>query len=124
MFPCQLFVKDVKQSAIRVKDRFQEGGLYINTEQVISNFSANLNNVANQYYLFDHSYFIDNSTNKDMKLVAEFKKAVLVKFHSTQNPYLRNLFEQSLSRGKMGKEVFKIIKANRDYPTRTYGRKK
>jgi hypothetical protein len=35
---------------------------------------------ANRYYLFDHSYFIDNSTNQDMKLVAEFKKKVLDKF--------------------------------------------
>lgn len=120
----QLFVKDVKQSAIRVKDRFQEGGIYINTEQVVSNFNANLNNVANQYYLFDHSYFIDNSTNQGVKLVAEFRKAVLVKFYSTENLYLRNLFEQSLLRKKMEKEVFKIIKANRDYPAHTYGRKK
>ena len=44
----QLFVKDVKQSAIRVKDRFQEGGIFIPTDQVVSNFNANLNNVANQ----------------------------------------------------------------------------
>jgi hypothetical protein len=120
----QLFVKDFKQSAIRVKDRFREGGIFIQTEQVVSNFNANLNNVANQYYLFDHSYFIDNSTNQDMKLVAEFKKAVLVKFYSTQNPYLRRLFEQSTLQRKMGKEVFKIIKANRDYPNRKQGRRK
>lgn len=120
----QLFVKDVKQSAIRVKDRFREGGIYIQTEQVISNFNANLNNVASQYCLFDHSYFIDNSTNQDMKLVAEFKKAVLVKFYSTKNHYLQNLFAQSTLRKKMGKEVFKIIMANRDYATRAYGRKK
>ena len=120
----QLFVKDVKQSAIRVKDRFREGGIFIQTEQVISNFNANLKNVASHYYLFDHSYFIDNSTNQDMKLVAEFKKAVLVKFNSTKNLYLQKLFEQSTLRGKMRKELFKIIKANRDYPTRTYGRKK
>ena len=120
----QLFVKDVKQSAIRVKDRFQEGGIFIPTDQVVSNFNANLNNVANQYHLFDHSYFIDNSTNQDMKLVAEFKKAVLVKFYSTQNPYLRKLFEQSTLQRKMGKEVFKIIKANRDYPPATSRRRK
>lgn len=119
----QLFVKDVKQSAIRVKDRFLEGGIFIRTEQVISNFNANLNNVANYYYLFHHSYFIDTSTNRDMKLAAEFKKTVLAQFHSTRNPYLRHLFEQSLSRGKMGKDVFKIIKANRDYPSQTRGRK-
>ena len=120
----QLFVKDVKQSAIRVKDRFREGGIYIHTGQVISNFNANLNNVANFYYIFDHSYFIDNSTNQNMKLVAEFKKAMLVKFHPTANPYLRNLFEQSTLLGKMGKEVFKIIKANRDYPTHAHRQRK
>jgi predicted ABC-type ATPase len=120
----QLFVKDVKQSAIRVKDRFREGGIYIHIDQVISNFNANMNNVASHYYLFDHSYFIDNSTNRGVKLEAEFKKAVLIKFHSTKNPYLRNLFEQSLSQGKMGTEVFKIIKANRDYQANTRGRKK
>jgi predicted ABC-type ATPase len=120
----QLFVKDVKQSAIRVKDRFQEGGIFIPTDQVVSNFNANLNNVANQYHLFDHSYFIDNSTNQDMKLAAEFKKAVLVKFYSTQNHYLRKLFDQSTLQRKMGKEVFKIIKANRDYPTATSRRRK
>jgi hypothetical protein len=83
-----------------------------------------MNNVASHYYLFDHSYFIDNSTNRGVKLEAEFKKAVLIKFHSTKNPYLRNLFEQSLSQGKMGTEVFKIIKANRDYQANTRGRKK
>jgi hypothetical protein len=82
---------------------------------VTSNFNANLNNVANQYNLLDHSYFIDSSTNQDMKLVAEFKKAALVKFYSTQNPYLRNLFEQSTLQRKMSKEIFKIIKANRNY---------
>lgn len=120
----QLFVQDAKQSAIRVKDRFQEGGIFIHTERVISNFNANLNNVANHYHLFHHSYFIDNSTNQDMKLVAEFKKAVLVKLHSTKNPYLRNLFEQSLLRGKIGRDMFKIIKANRKYPSQTDGRKK
>jgi hypothetical protein len=120
----QLFVKDVKQSAIRVKDRFREGGIFIHTDQVLSNFKANMNNVADHYYLFDHSYFIDNSTNQDIKLVAEFKKAVLVKFYSTPNPYLQKLFEQSTLKRKMGKDVFKIIKANRDYPTRTHGRRK
>ena len=120
----QLFVKDVKQSAIRVKDRFLEGGIFIRTEQVLSNFYANLNNVASYYYLFDRSYFIDNSTNQNTKLVADFRKAMLVKLYSTKNPYLRNLFEQSLMRGKMGKEMYKIIKANRDYPTRTPGRRR
>lgn len=120
----QLFVRDVKQSAIRVKDRFLEGGIFIRTDQVVSNFNANLNNVANHYYLFDQSYFIDNSTNGNAKLVAEFKKAMLVKLYPTKNPYLRSLFEQSLLRGKMGKEMFKIIKANRDYPTRITGKRK
>lgn len=120
----QLFVKDVKQSAIRVKDRFQEGGIFIRTEQVISNFNANLNNVAKHYYLFDHSYFIDNSSNQRTKLVAEFKKAMLVKFYSTKNPYLRNLFEQSLLEARIGIEMFKIIRANRDYPIRTPRRRK
>jgi predicted ATP-binding protein involved in virulence len=51
-------------------------------------------------------------------------KAVLVKFYSTQSPYLRNLFEQSTLQRKMGNEVFKIVKSNQDYPTSDYRRRK
>ena len=106
----QLFVKDVKQSAIRVKDRFQEGGIFIRTELVISNFNANLNNVANHYYLFDHSYFIDNSTNQNTKLVAEFRKAVLVRFYATKTLICETYLNKAFWEGKWEKKCLKSLR--------------
>lgn len=112
----QLFVKSEEQSAIRVKVRYNEGGAFINTDEVRTNFNANLNNVANQYFRFDHSYFIDNSTKKEMKLSCEFKKALLVQYNASDHFYLRELFQKSALTGKISKYFLKIIQTNRDYP--------
>jgi predicted ABC-type ATPase len=111
----QLFVKDESQSAIRVKDRFNAGGMYINTEQVISNFRANKDNVGKYYGYFDHSYFIDNSTNQPRKLVAQFRRKKLVLFRSQDHSYLRDLFIQSAVKGKTYLDALSIIKGNQDY---------
>ena len=111
----QLFVDNVMKSAIRVKDRFKEGGLYINTSQVEANFNANLNNVGGQYDRFDHAYFIDNSTNREMKLAAEFKGPLLIRYHSIASLYLRDLFEQEGVMEKIDRHTLKVIQANKDY---------
>jgi predicted ABC-type ATPase len=111
----QLFVDDVLKSTIRVKDRFKEGGLYINTDQIGVNFNANLSNVASQYDRFDHAYFIDNSANRKMKLAAEFKGPSLIRYHSISNLYLRDLFEQKAVIEKIDGHTLKIIQANKDY---------
>ena len=120
----QVFVKDEKQSAIRVKDRFQAGGLFINTDQVIANFKANLENIANYYSLFDHSYFIDNSMNRGMKLAAEFEKKKLMMFRSLNHPYLLNLFNLSAVNGKTQMEALRIIKKNQVYSANVVIQKK
>lgn len=112
----QLFVKDVEQSAIRVKDRYNEGGAFIRTDEMKSNFKANLSNVANQYFRFDHSYFIDNATRKEMKLLCEFNKALLIQYRASDHFYLRKLFQQSALTGKINKYFLKIIQVNKDYP--------
>ena len=112
----QVFVADAEESISRVKDRFKESGRFINSEEVKSNFDANMKNVAEQFGRFDHSYFIDNSTNKGMKLAAEFEKGKLIRFHPSDNFYLRNLFKLSAKAKKINATTLKIILANKHFP--------
>ena len=81
----QVFVKDASESADRVQQRIKTGGLFINSDEVKLNFDANLKNVAANYGRFDHIYFIDNSTNKGIKLAAEFAKGKLIRLHASDN---------------------------------------
>jgi predicted ABC-type ATPase len=112
----QIFVKGVGESAIRVQKRYKEGGLFIDPEEVRNNFNANFKNVADQFGRFDHSFFIDNSTNKGMKLAAEFHKGILFRLNPTDNLYLRKLFQVSALLKRIDKVFLKIIKANKNYP--------
>jgi predicted ABC-type ATPase len=112
----QLFVKNVEQSVIRVKDRFKKGGLYIDSSNVRDNYIANMNNVANEYYRFDHSYFIDTAEKGGRKLVAAFDKAVMVQYRPSSIDYLKELFRQSALNKKISKDYLKIIEDDRDYP--------
>jgi hypothetical protein len=91
--------------------------LFIHSEKVRNNYTGNLKNVAANFPRFDHSYFIDNFSDRGILLAAEFKKSQLIRFRASENDYLRKLFKQSAVNNTLGEETLKIIRANKHYPS-------
>lgn len=50
-----------------------------------------------------------------MKLAAEFKGPLLIRYHSISSLYLRDLFEQKEVMEKIDRHTLNVIQANKDY---------
>ncbi len=116
----QLFVNTLDESAIRVRKRYDKGGLHIASETVKDNFNGNFKNVARFYFYFHASYFIENDTPGTGKLLAAFQKMKLVYYRPNNSSYLQHLFNYSASIGRMDDVAMKIIKANEDFNTHDF----
>lgn len=111
----QVYLNNVKESINRVDDRFKKGGLYISDKQVFENYHANFKSISNIFHKFNHSYFINNSVDKNFALTAHFQAGILTMLKTTDADYLKELFKAGALNGYLTGEEMKIINANKDY---------
>lgn len=111
----QIFLNDPDESVARVNDRKKKGGLFISNKEALDNYLANFKSISNIFYKFNHAYFIDNTKDKNFALTAYFQAGVLAMFKSTDNNYLKELFEVSSHKGYISDVEMKCIIHNTDY---------
>jgi len=106
----QLFLGREENSVLRVKDRANIGGLNIPANEVVMNYHNNMHNVAQNFNLFDKSFFFDNSGgNYENNLLAVFYKRDLQYYRPTENPAINSFFKLALEYKSINKKAATIV---------------
>jgi predicted ABC-type ATPase len=111
-----LFLDDPEQSTKRVAFRgIQQSGIAISGSNIKINFNESFKNVANYFFYFDKSDFVYTGTDGVNRLIMSFKKGQLLSYCANELTYPQKFAAYSIQRGRLNKEAYEIITANKDF---------